>query len=466
MNIPIDYQCVLFDLDGTLADSLAHAKSAYFEFLSLHQIVGTQEEFNSCVGPSLLEICQRLKEKHNLKAPIEELHSQYLNLQINNYAKTIFPTAGAQELLNLLTKQNKTLGLVTSAPRSFVDAFLKAHNWTNLFNVIRCCDDVKQSKPNPDLYKSALEALSIPHNKAIAIEDSSQGVTSALRAEIYTIGISNGHDPEKLKQAGASLVVKDLHELLSHFEKLEDSQSTTNFRPSEKALQVIPIDKTWRVTIGDTGLFQDNTINNLVDGLWQKAQVKNPHLHDDTICCLTAIGNKTIQACGIPYRYYYAQRLSKDLENKLAIKPLCVSGLLMLDNKIIFGRRSMTVTQYKDYWELVPSGSISQKYFANKRLIDYKAQLIEELEEEIGFSCSATELEPFALIYDAGESTYDICCQINLKSQASKNLNLINKEYVELKSVPISELQNFLLANEHKLIPTSKAILELRAEKF
>jgi HAD superfamily hydrolase (TIGR01509 family) len=206
-------KAVLIDLDGTLANSIKALEIAYIDFLKIHGIKGTHDEFVQLSGPSLQEIIEKLKEKYQLRPSIAELYAVYLKILKYIYAEEIKPNQGAYDFLLQLQEATVTMALVTSAPRLLADIFLKTHNWQHFFQSLITGDDIKISKPNPAIYLEALSILSISADQAVAIEDSVNGVKAAVDAGIGVVGISP-NDGALLSLAGAAAVVTNFSEII------------------------------------------------------------------------------------------------------------------------------------------------------------------------------------------------------------------------------------------------------------
>jgi len=171
---------LLIDLDGTLADSLAAMRRVYGAFLERYGFAGTDGEFEELNGPSLREIIATLNDRHCLDGSHEELLGQYQGLVEKAYAQSVAPRDGAAELLD--ASAGLKLVLVTSAPRCVAEGFLVSHGWSNRFDVIVAGDEVSASKPDPAIYRLALERVGLAPDEAIAIEDSDAGEASARGA--------------------------------------------------------------------------------------------------------------------------------------------------------------------------------------------------------------------------------------------------------------------------------------------
>jgi len=182
---------IFFDLDGTLADSLDAMYEIYFEFLSDYGFKGNKQEFQELNGPTIREVVSLLKNKYNLNKPIDTL--------LNNYQKKIeliYPTKvkakeNSSNLLKFLQDNNYKLALVTSANKKTVDNFLTKYGWINFFSIIIYGDEVKNSKPSPEIYNLCLKRSKANKNSVLVVEDSENGFNSANSAGLICIIIDN-----------------------------------------------------------------------------------------------------------------------------------------------------------------------------------------------------------------------------------------------------------------------------------
>lgn len=200
------FKAVLLDLDGTLVDSLSHLRSAYFEFLNAHGIIGTNEEFANLTGPSLSEIVAILKNKYSLANDPQSLYREYLDCLQDKYARDIQPMPGAEALMDWLNNSRFEVALVSSAPLVLAETFLARQEWKPFFKEVVTGDMVKNAKPHPEIYSLALSKLRIANRDAIALEDSANGLTSARKAGVQALGLTD----EGLLKSGAAMVLPNL----------------------------------------------------------------------------------------------------------------------------------------------------------------------------------------------------------------------------------------------------------------
>lgn len=178
---------ILVDFDGTFVDSIQPLYILYTQFLESYGAQGSKGEFQELNGPSLNEIAQILMQRHSLPGTATELAHHYRELLSHFYAHIARPFPGAVATLEAWKKQGLQTGLVTSAPQDLVLLFLKTHHYEPLFTKVFTADEVEKGKPDPALYRHALEQLHLAPEDALAIEDSPNGVKSARGAGILTL---------------------------------------------------------------------------------------------------------------------------------------------------------------------------------------------------------------------------------------------------------------------------------------
>ena len=176
---------LLLDFDGTLADSLGFMRSTYERFLAGHGAAGSAEEFQALNGPPLAEVVRRLRERHGLTPPIEELLAQYRGLLAAGQ-HGLAPSAGARTLLAAARQRGYRMAVVTSADSAAVGEWLERRDLRSFVSVIVGGDAVASGKPDPEPYRIALRRLGCAAERSIAVEDSLLGATAAVAAGLRT----------------------------------------------------------------------------------------------------------------------------------------------------------------------------------------------------------------------------------------------------------------------------------------
>jgi beta-phosphoglucomutase len=204
---------ILFDLDGTLVNTDPLHFQAWQEMLLGHGLeidnVFYQTRISGRLNPIIIQdILPHLTLEEGEKFA-EDKEARFREL-----APSLKPLAGLEKILDWTKEQGLKTGLVTNAPRKNVDFMLEILELAEIFDAVFVAEsDVREGKPDPAIYKLALERLNITPETALAFEDSPSGIRSAVGAGIRTIGIASTHDPQKLYDLGAFKVIPDFTDL-------------------------------------------------------------------------------------------------------------------------------------------------------------------------------------------------------------------------------------------------------------
>lgn len=201
-------EALLFDLDGTLAETDSLHFPAWAAVLKPHGIevdaAFYQERISGRLNPDVAaELLPHLPE-----AEAEAVaHSK--EAAFRERAGEVPPLPGLVEVLEKARGRGLRMALVTNAPRENTGFMLRVLGLEGFFDLEVLAEEVALGKPDPLIYVTALERLGVGPERAVAFEDSPSGIRSAVGAGIFTVGIASTHDPEKLTNAGASLVATD-----------------------------------------------------------------------------------------------------------------------------------------------------------------------------------------------------------------------------------------------------------------
>jgi HAD superfamily hydrolase (TIGR01509 family) len=101
------------------------------------------------------------------------------------------PLPGVLEYLEDGRRLGLGLGIASSSTHDWVDGHLKRLGLFHFFDTVKACEDVLRTKPEPDLFLSALSALGVQADQAVVFEDSPNGVAAAKRAGIFVVAVPN-----------------------------------------------------------------------------------------------------------------------------------------------------------------------------------------------------------------------------------------------------------------------------------
>jgi HAD superfamily hydrolase (TIGR01509 family) len=211
------YKAVIFDLDGTLIDSMLVWINVDKEYLTKRNIPVPDDLFKDVEGGNnFVEIAHYFKKKFNLPDSIEEICSEWTNMVAEYYKKDVKLKPGALELLQFLKEKDIRIGVGTSNSKYLAETVLQANGVLVYFDsIIAGCDDIK-GKPFPDIFLKAAKELNVLPQDCLVIEDVLVGVQAAKNAgmDIYAIYDEYAaHETEQIKQ-NADFYAEDFGKIL------------------------------------------------------------------------------------------------------------------------------------------------------------------------------------------------------------------------------------------------------------
>jgi beta-phosphoglucomutase len=206
-------QALLFDLDGTLADTDPVHFQTWQEVLRGYgweidhpfYKANFSGRLNAAIVRDLLP---------QLTAEEGEHLSAHKEAEFRRRAGgELQPMAGLMHLLAWADGQHLKQAVVTNAPVENARFMLEVLGLGDRFPTVVLAEELERGKPDPLPYQVALQRLGVSAQSAVAFEDSPSGVCSAVGAGILTVGIASTQTPEVLYAAGATLVVPDFADL-------------------------------------------------------------------------------------------------------------------------------------------------------------------------------------------------------------------------------------------------------------
>ena len=202
------YRALLFDLDGTLAETDSLHLPTWVDALQPYGVEVDEDFYRDRIsGRSTAEIVRELLPD----LPDEQGRSigEAKEASFRERASELEPLPGLVDFVIQGRELGMRIALVTNAPEQNVETILLALKLRDFFDVVVLADEVEAVKPDPAPYRAALEKISVPAEVALAFEDSVSGISSSVAAGIPTVGIASSQDPEKLLGAGAFVTAQD-----------------------------------------------------------------------------------------------------------------------------------------------------------------------------------------------------------------------------------------------------------------
>lgn len=211
-----DLRAVLWDLDGTLADSTAFHLRSWRATLSPIGLEVTEEAFLATFGRRNEYIVPLWLGDRATPHVVEEVADAKESLyRLFVALEGLTPLPGASEWVHRLRQMGWKQAIGSSAPRRNVDVMVEAIGLAECFETTVAAEDVVHGKPAPDVFLAAAKALGVPPDQCVVVEDAAAGIEAARRAGIACIGVGeNGTDAADLRVRSLDLLPPDAFERL------------------------------------------------------------------------------------------------------------------------------------------------------------------------------------------------------------------------------------------------------------
>lgn len=179
-------KAILFDFDGTLADTLPVCFSSFegvFRDFDNREV--TREEIKSMFGPSETGIIRENLKSQNAEKAIE----RYYQIYQERHKDLVESNDEMTSLIKQLKNDGYKLGIVTGKARRSLDISLECLELSNHFDVIITGDDVEKPKPHPEGIFKAIDYLKLEKSEVIFLGDSDADISAGKQAGVYTIGV-------------------------------------------------------------------------------------------------------------------------------------------------------------------------------------------------------------------------------------------------------------------------------------
>ena len=213
----------LFDLDGTLVDSVYQHVLAWKEALDAEGIELSVWRIHRKIGMSGGLFTNQLLRETGLDITEDLIDRLRLGhaAAYKRYRHAIRPLPGARELLAWLSDTGIPWAIATSGRMETAAVNLAALGVDPDRTPVVTRDQVRYAKPDPDLFIAAAERLGAPIESAVVVGDAIWDMLAAVRARALGIGLlSGGYGDDELRQAGAMRVFEDPADLLNHIDEV------------------------------------------------------------------------------------------------------------------------------------------------------------------------------------------------------------------------------------------------------
>jgi len=198
-------KAAIFDLDGTLVDSVDLHAIAWLEALTKFGHDVSFEQVRGQIGKGgdkLIPVFLSADERADHGKELEEWRGQRFKTE---YLPRVRPFSAVPDLLERVRDGGLQIAVASSAKKDEVEKYLDIAGIAELVDLKTSSDDVEESKPAPDIFELVLKKLNLAAAQAIAIGDTPYDAIAARKAGVATIGVlCGGFTANSLRRAGCA----------------------------------------------------------------------------------------------------------------------------------------------------------------------------------------------------------------------------------------------------------------------
>ena len=200
---------IIFDMDGTIVDSLPYHYKAWKIFFKENKVENFSEKLKDYKGGGTLDLLTTVLgnnfSKKELKSMVDDKEIIFRDI----YKDNVIPIEGFIRMLESIKSQKILVGLASNAIRKNVKMILNELKIYNYFNSIICGDEVDNGKPNPEMFNKTVKRFKLDKKDCLIFEDSIEGLQGAVNSGIDAIGVKSSSSDKILKSAGAKGTIKN-----------------------------------------------------------------------------------------------------------------------------------------------------------------------------------------------------------------------------------------------------------------
>lgn len=206
---------VIFDLDGSLVDSMWMWREIDIEYLGRFGISLPENLQEQIEGMSFSETAEFFKERFQLSDSIWQIKNDWNAMAWDKYSHEVPLKEGADEFLEYCKEKEIRLGIATSNSRELVQNVAAVHGLENYFSCIMTGCDVAKGKPAPDIYLAVAKELHVEPQRCLVFEDIIPGIQAGKSAGMKVCAVEDAYSiaQKEEKAAMADYYIKNFKDI-------------------------------------------------------------------------------------------------------------------------------------------------------------------------------------------------------------------------------------------------------------
>ena len=206
-----NFDAVIFDLDGSLVDSMWMWKAIDIEYLSGFGIEPPANLQKDIGSRSFVETAVYFKERFGLEDSIEKIGDDWNRMAWDKYTNEVPLKDGAAQFMDRCITEGKKLGIASSNSTELIEQVLYSHGIRDKFISIKSGTQVLKGKPAPDIYLTVAKELEVEPGRCLVFEDLVDGIKAARNAGMTVVAVSDDYSrhSDDLKKELSDAYIED-----------------------------------------------------------------------------------------------------------------------------------------------------------------------------------------------------------------------------------------------------------------
>jgi 16S rRNA pseudouridine516 synthase len=211
-----DKKAVLFDLDGTLVDSMWVWTQIDIDYLGSYGYSVPEDLQRSIEGMGFTEVAVYFKERFHIPDSIEKIKKTWNEMAIEQYSHAVPLKPGLISFLPWLRKQGMKTAVASSNDVGLVEACLKGHGIRQYFDAVLTVREIGRGKPAPDVYLEAAARLGVQPSECLVFEDIEPGIMAGKNAGMKVCAVEDSYSvfQKKEKRACADYYIESYEQVM------------------------------------------------------------------------------------------------------------------------------------------------------------------------------------------------------------------------------------------------------------
>ena len=198
---------IIFDMDGTIVDSLPYHYKAWKIFFKENKVENFSKKLKDYKGGGTLDLMTAVYgnkySRKELKIMTDDKEIIFREIYKNN----VVPIMGFMDMFELIKSKNILVGLASNAVRKNVKMILSELKIYEKFDSIICGDEVRKGKPDPEMFDETVDRFNLKKEECLIFEDSAEGVSAAVNSRVDVVGITSSTSEKILIDKGCKTTI-------------------------------------------------------------------------------------------------------------------------------------------------------------------------------------------------------------------------------------------------------------------